>query len=318
MILRIKRLSYLLPSSPVSPKRIGDAQERGYALLIVMMMVTILLVSLTVALPSIYVEGQREREEELIFRGNEYAHAIAFFRRKFNRYPSSVDELLRTNGIRFLRHAYRDPMSRDGKWRFIHAAINGALLDSQSIGPAVGQAIPGQLQNSSGDLGGQGPLGSNQPGSFGSSSSSLLSAGGQGLLGNAQPGSFGLGNTQPGLGNTQPGSLGTSSLLNEGKEIQGGFIAGVASTSSKESIRVLNHKTHYSEWEFLGIEGNPAGGLLPGRPVQPASATQAGQPGSASQTTVLAPGQPQQPTDQQPTDQEPTDQEPPPDQETTQ
>ena len=35
-----------------------------------MMLATVLLVSLTAVLPSIYQEGQREREAELIFRGN--------------------------------------------------------------------------------------------------------------------------------------------------------------------------------------------------------------------------------------------------------
>ncbi len=130
MNLRIKRLNCPSPSSFRARCRIAGTLEGGYALLIMMMMVTLLLVLLTTALPSIYLEGQREREEELIFRGNEYARAIGLFRRRFNRFPTSVNELLRTNGLHFLRHAYPDPMSRKGKWRFIHATINGALLDN--------------------------------------------------------------------------------------------------------------------------------------------------------------------------------------------
>ncbi len=125
----IKQLSFRFLNKAASTRQ----QDRGYALLILMMAVTILLVSLTAALPSIYVEGQREREEELIFRGNQYARAIAFFHRRFNRYPTSVKELLRTNGMRFLRRAYADPMSRDGKWRFIHSTANGIALDSRTL-----------------------------------------------------------------------------------------------------------------------------------------------------------------------------------------
>jgi type II secretory pathway pseudopilin PulG len=94
-------------------------------------MATVLLIALTAALPSVYQEGQREREEELIFRGGQYARAIALFRRQFRRYPTEVKELLQTNGIRFLRKAYPDPMSRKGKWRFIHANAAGVLLDSK-------------------------------------------------------------------------------------------------------------------------------------------------------------------------------------------
>jgi type II secretory pathway pseudopilin PulG len=130
--------------------------ECGYALLIVMMLATVLLVSLTAALPSIYQEGQRQREEELIFRGTEYARAIALFHRQFRRFPTDVKELLQTNGIRFLRQAYPDPMTRKGKWRFIHANASGVLLDSK-LRPLVAPKVPGafgkereQPQNPSG------------------------------------------------------------------------------------------------------------------------------------------------------------------------
>jgi type II secretory pathway pseudopilin PulG len=102
-------------------------------LLIVMMLATVLLISLSAALPNIYTAGMREREEELIFRGNEYARAIVLFRRQFRRYPTSVKELLQTSGIRFLRREYADPMSRRGKWRFIHADANGTILDSVTL-----------------------------------------------------------------------------------------------------------------------------------------------------------------------------------------
>src|SRR2546425_1924633 len=107
MRLRIRR-SICLSRNNFSRRPSGACgMDRGYALLVLMMMATILLVSLTVALPSVYLEGQREREEELIFRGNEYARAIALFHRQFNRFPRTVEDLLRTNGIRFLRHAYK-------------------------------------------------------------------------------------------------------------------------------------------------------------------------------------------------------------------
>lgn len=124
--------------------------DRGYVLMVLMMLATVLLVSLSAALPSIYVAGQREREEELIFRGNEYARAITLFRRQFNRYPVSVKELLETNRLHFLRRAYRDPMSRDGKWRFIHADANGIPIDSRTLTRVrPGQGAKGQSEPSS-------------------------------------------------------------------------------------------------------------------------------------------------------------------------
>ena len=93
-----------------------ENSDRAFALLIVMMLAAVLLISLTAALPSVYTQGQREKEEELIFRGNQYARAIVLFRRQFKRYPTSVKELLKTSGFRFLRHEYPDPMTKKGKW----------------------------------------------------------------------------------------------------------------------------------------------------------------------------------------------------------
>ena len=122
----------------------AETSEGGYALLIVMMLAVVLLISLTAALPSVYTQGQREKEEELIFRGNEYARAIVLFRRQFKRYPTSVKELLKTNGIRFLRHEYPDPMTRGGKWRFIHADASGTPLDSLTMPrPTVAKPLGG-------------------------------------------------------------------------------------------------------------------------------------------------------------------------------
>jgi type II secretory pathway pseudopilin PulG len=219
------------------PRPQGRISDGGFALLIVMMLAVILLISLTAALPSVYTEGQREKEEELIFRGNQYARAIALFRRQFRRYPTSVKELLKTNGIRFLRHEYPDPMTAKGKWRFIHADANGTPLDSSTLArPTVAKPLAG---------------------GFGSE---------------RQP-------ETPALEEGQESGE-KSAFFGDGKQIQGAFIIGVASMSKKKSIRVWNNKTHYNEWEFLGVELNPTGGV-PGQSVVPQGAGQPNQPPSS-------------------------------------
>ena len=256
---RKRNNSGMLRGGPASSKN-------GYALLIVMMMATILLVSLTAALPNIYVQGQREREEELIFRGRQYARAIALFHQQFNRYPASVKELLHTNQMSFLRQAYRDPMSKSGEWRFIHATATGVILDSKILGspgqqntpnsggsqtnpPKTGESTSGTAsgQNTMGDggfslSGGQGTgttSGQNTPGSEGFSLS-----GGQGT---------GTSSGQSGQG-TQD-----NSMFGEKNQLIGAYIVGVASTSPKTAIRVFEGRTHYDEWEFLGVPGAPGG-----------------------------------------------------------
>lgn len=86
-----------------------------------------LLVSLAVmgviagmAIPVWRTVAQREREEELIFRGRQYARAIQLFQRKFaNAYPPNVDVLVEQ---RFLRKKYKDPMAQDGEFLLLRQA----------------------------------------------------------------------------------------------------------------------------------------------------------------------------------------------------
>ena len=91
--------------------RSGNA-ERGYILLVFAMFLAVIAVGLMRVLPSALVETQREREEELIFRGQEYRRAIQAYVRKFGRYPNSLGDLEDTNGVRFLRRRYLDPMKK--------------------------------------------------------------------------------------------------------------------------------------------------------------------------------------------------------------
>src|SRR5215467_9840165 len=97
-----------------SPNKVSRERDEGMILIIVMMIATMLLIALTAVLPSVYQEGQREREEETVFRGTQYGKAVALFHRQFGRYPTSIKELLQTNGMRFLRQEYTDPMDAKG------------------------------------------------------------------------------------------------------------------------------------------------------------------------------------------------------------
>ena len=78
------------------------------ALLVAM---SIMAVMLTVAMPVWKQAAQREKEEELIFRGMQYAHAIGMFQRKYaNAYPPNFDVLVNEH---FLRKKFKDPITND-------------------------------------------------------------------------------------------------------------------------------------------------------------------------------------------------------------
>jgi type II secretory pathway pseudopilin PulG len=98
----------------------GDRRRPGYVLIILMMAVFIMALALTIAVPVWQTELQREKEEELIFRGKQYAEAVRIYVQKNpGRYPSSLKELLEKKCIRRL---YRDPFDPDGQWNVILAS----------------------------------------------------------------------------------------------------------------------------------------------------------------------------------------------------
>lgn len=237
MIRRIKRRNYLCPSETI-PR---FASERGVVLIVLMMVVTILLIALTAALPSVYTEGQREREKETIFRGNQYARAILAFRQRFGRFPMSVSELVKpTNGIRFLRQAYSDPLDPKGVWRFIHANANGVLTDSLTMGvPHPPTPMGNSSQNQSPNLPGLNTLSEE-------------------------------GNQDENAPDQNNQNDQNSSQVFSNQPV-GNFIAGVAPTSKAASILIYNKQDRYNMWEFIGIPQAAAGGipqLVPNAPQQ--------------------------------------------------
>jgi type II secretory pathway pseudopilin PulG len=240
---RRNRPSACPSAAEAAAPRIAGRRDDGYALVILLMLATVILIGLTAALPSVYTQGQRQKEEELIFRGNEYARAIAMFRRQFRRFPTDLKELKQTSGMRFLRREYADPMTRTGKWRFIHADASGTPIDSRTISRPRTTKPLGDDRSSSG-----------QSSSFGSDREQEKKDEAAATEGEEEKEK--------------------SSFFGDGKQLQGAFIIGVASMSNKNSIRVYNNKTRYGDWEFLGIELG-TGGVIPGQG--------AGVPGSAQQ-----------------------------------
>jgi type II secretory pathway pseudopilin PulG len=103
-----------LPSLP-RPRR-GEA---GYNMVMLIVALTVLNIMVAAMLPLMSTEIQREKEEELIFRGFQYAEAIRVFQTRFGgRYPNKLEELIEVKP-RCLRQLWKDPMTKDGKWGVI-------------------------------------------------------------------------------------------------------------------------------------------------------------------------------------------------------
>src|SRR5438874_13515413 len=97
-------------------------KQAGYAILAILFLLVILTLALMAVAPNVARQIQRDREEEMIHRGQQYDRAIRKYYKKPGRHANSVKDLLDTNHLRFLRQDSKDPMTEDGKWRLLYVA----------------------------------------------------------------------------------------------------------------------------------------------------------------------------------------------------
>lgn len=105
-------------------------QERGFALLLIFLLFSLVAISLYMEMPRVAFETQRNREELTVDRGEQYKRAIQVFVRANKRYPSKIEDLESFNDKRYLRHRFINPMTGKDDWRFVHVGPNGVLTDS--------------------------------------------------------------------------------------------------------------------------------------------------------------------------------------------
>jgi type II secretory pathway pseudopilin PulG len=90
----------------------SSPRDDGYALAALLVGMAVMAVMLTAAMPVWKTTATREKEAELIFRGQQYARAIGLYQRKMGpgTLPPSIDLLV---DQRFLRKKYKDPITND-------------------------------------------------------------------------------------------------------------------------------------------------------------------------------------------------------------
>jgi len=253
--------------------------QRGYALLLIMFFVAILAATAMTVAPNILTQGRREREQEMIWRGKQYARGVKLFDTKLGHYPTSLDDLTqpKTGSIRFMRQAYKDPMNKeDGSWRLIYIGPAGQLIGSLKppenlqqpgtggLGTSAAAVASASGQSSSASSGfgsssGSG-FGSGNSSSFGSSSSSGFgssSFGSSNSSGFGSASSFGsfANNGQPGDPNVDPYLDPPVANLPDTSNVVGGNIIGVGSKINQHSIMVYQKAKNYLLFEFVW---NPA------------------------------------------------------------
>lgn len=134
---------------------------------------TIMAIFLSIALPAWRTAAQREKETELIFRGQQYARAIMLFQRKYaNTFPPNVEILLNEH---FLRKKYKDPMTPDGEFQVVYANQQGQGSSQPTAGGSGIVPTQGQPQARTTTVGGGSTIGA-QGGIIGVTSKSTATA----------------------------------------------------------------------------------------------------------------------------------------------
>jgi type II secretory pathway pseudopilin PulG len=191
---------------------------------------SVMAIMLSVAMPVWRTAVQREREAELVFRGEQYANAIALFQRRTGGYPQTLDVLEKTRAIRKL---YKDPITGgDFQPVFVGQMIGGApVVQAQQGRGGTPPAARGRTGAAPQDAGVR------QPGGARGAPPSPFAGGGVGQAG------FGT------------GGAATSAA---------GPIIGVISRSTGDSLRLYNGRGKYNEWAFVATATTQQAGAQTG------------------------------------------------------
>lgn len=294
--------------------RAGRRRDAGTVLLLLIFLAAAMLIATAAVLPRLVMQGRREKEAELAWRGEQYVRAIKLYYRKYGHFPRSVEDFSKNPGnLHFLRKEYTDPMnSTDGTWRFIYVGPGGQLIGSLTrttplgvvpLTAATGSAFGNNPNGGPGGATGAGQLGS----IFGATGPGGTGQAGTGQGGATQSGSQGAQGQPPAPPATSGDDSGDTPLppapVAPNQAIQntspmdstvfGGQLVGVGSKVDRKSIRFYRGYGKYREWEFIwdpaaeaaaaaGLAPAGAGSLLPGGSLptgpQPFGATPANPP----------------------------------------
>lgn len=252
-------------------RRVRRLGERGVLLVSLLVGMTVMIILLTASVQSWTTIMQRERELELIFRGNQYIIALQQYAKEHGgAYPMELKELLKEGPMRhrYIRQLFRDPFDKEGEWNLLYLAPNG----KSAINPNARFPVGG-----------------------------VLGAGGAAN----RTGLEGLGlsrdrDKKDGFGRGGSGFGGAT---------MNGPIVGVVSKMRERGFRQYYGRHHYDEWEFhvflrqvadpkrgrgrgIGLNVNPTGQIGVGGGITPAGTAGPGEGPNAKAPPLAGAGGP--------------------------
>ena len=141
---------------------VSTGRDDGYAMAALIIGMAVMAIVMTAAMPVWKHAAQREKEEELVFRGEQYVHAIALFQRKYaNAYPPNIDLLVQQ---KFLRKKYKDPITGGDFVPLTQASQQGGLQPGAPQRGGLGSQTPTPAGRGAPQPAGRGLTGPTGPG----------------------------------------------------------------------------------------------------------------------------------------------------------
>ncbi len=104
-------------------RRMPARASGGFTYIGLLVLVAVMGMSLTVVAEIWRTAQQRDQEEELLFIGNQFRHAIAMYAANSASYPRNLEDLVKDPtfpGVRrYLRKIYRDPITGKSEWGLV-------------------------------------------------------------------------------------------------------------------------------------------------------------------------------------------------------
>jgi hypothetical protein len=255
----------------IAPHRPSRPGESGHLLVGLMVLIAVMLILLTVTGQSWVFVMRRDAEAELIFRGEEYARALMFYKAETGSFPLELKALMQKgpHRHRYIRRLYKDPLAKDGKWGQLYLSptgkgfINPYATRMDTEDPFGGDRT--SVFEASGAKGGRGTFNSRRPleDSIGSS--------GQPSVGLRDRDRSDEDEESPGYSELTP-----EEFAARGGEQQGLPIIGVVHKHRESGLKIYKNQANLNDWAFtLLLEGQEtlgsptgAGGTGPNVPIQ--------------------------------------------------
>jgi type II secretory pathway pseudopilin PulG len=122
--------------------RSSQSDDRGFVLVVLMVILGMTALWMTAALPTWAHNARREKEAELVFRGEQYVRALVLYERKFG--PGSAPQDLKAlYDAKVLRQQWKDPISGED---FLPLYRSGVPAGPGAATPPAGQQPSGPGQ----------------------------------------------------------------------------------------------------------------------------------------------------------------------------